>query len=248
VTTATQPVTDRRYLNRKQRDLNTLRGIPNRVDATEARNHLTELHRTMGWLDIAAASGSSACHLRYIANGRTLIINRVTHDRILAVRAATAPTAGLYVDATGARRRIHALMARGHSQDAIAAAAHTTQHRISVISLGHPRVRQKIADRIADAYDHLAHTDGTSKRALYLARKNQWLTTDYWADVDRIDDPDFDPNAEIPRGQQIADDVRWLMTVGGLTKQQAADRLGRSHSYINAALSDFPARDNEVAA
>lgn len=244
--TATQP--SRRYLNRKQRELNTLRGIPNRVDTTQARQHLALLRQTMGWTDIAAATGCSACHLRAVLSGATLTINRVTHDRILNTTPAVTPSRGLYIDATGTRRRVQALMARGHSQQAIADAATTTQHRISKISIGAPRVRQTIADRIADAYEQLAGHDGTSKRALFLANKNRWHDTAFWDDVDRIDDPTFDPDAKAPRPQEIADDARWLMAVGGLTQAQAAARLGRSHAYINAALEAHPAADDTEAA
>lgn len=244
--------TSRRYINRKQRELNTLRGIPNRVDATEARNHLTELRRTMGWLDIAAAAGSSACHLRYIADGRTTTINRVTHQRILTVRVAPEPTAGLYIDATGTRRRIHALAAIGHSQNTIATAASTTQHRISVISLGAPRVRQKIADRIASAYQQLAQQPAPDnhfgRRCRNHAAAQQWRTPDYWADVDRIDDPTFDPDARLPRIAQVAEDVRWLLD-SGLDRNATAQRLGISRDYVDKALREVPEpAEQQVAA
>ncbi|MET9222405.1 hypothetical protein ABZX65_27075 [Streptomyces sp. NPDC003300] len=232
MTTATPT---RRYLNRKQRELNTHRGIPNRVNATQARQHLTLLRQTMGWTDIAAATGCSACHLRAILSGATLTINRVTHDKILNTPAAVTPSGGLYIDATGTRRRIQALMARGHSQQAIADAATTTQHRISVISLGAPRVRQTIADRIANAYRQLADRDGTSKRALFLAAKYQWHDTEFWDDVDRIDDPDFDPGAKQLRIDQVGEDATWLKQAG-LTVDQIAHRLGISRDYAEKGL------------
>jgi hypothetical protein len=246
VTTATEHTDRRRYLNRKQRELNNLRGIPNRVDASEARAHILSLRRTMGWTRIAAATGCSACHLRYIVDGRTTVINRVTHERILATPPAPEVTGGLYIDATGTRRRVQALMAQGHPQYAIAIAANTTQHRISVISLGAARVRQKVADKIAEAYEQLAGLEGTSARARTLATQNQWPDSAYWHDVDRIDDPDFDPDTTLTRIAQVAEDSRWLLAAG-LDRNTVAERLGISRDYVDKALREVPETSKAAA-
>ncbi|NUP46178.1 MAG: hypothetical protein HOW97_02520 [Catenulispora sp.] len=235
--------TDRRYLNRKQRELNTLRGIPNRVDATEARARLLEYRKTKGWVDIAAATGCSACHLRHIVSGRTQTINRATHNKIFNARLAPAPTRGLYIDATGTRRRVQALQAIGRSQQFIAEAANTTQHRINVITLGAPRVRQKVADKIAAAYEQLAHQpvpdNHFTRRVRRHAAAQGWHGPDFWDDVDRIDDPDFNPDATIPRARQVAEDARWLLD-GGLHRDHIAQRLGVSRFYIDKALREHP--------
>lgn len=235
----------RRYLNRKQRELNTLRGIPNRVDATQARSHLAKLRRTMGWNAIAAATRCSACHLRYIADGRTTTINRVTHERILATQPAPAPTAGLYINATGTRRRVHALQAIGYSQEAIARAAGTTQHRICVVSLGAERVRQKFADKIAAAYSALAHTPPAetrfTRRACRQAAERGWPDPQFWDDVDRIDDPTFDPTpvlTEVPRYVRLAEDALWLQEQG-FNRQQIGQRLGEDPDYVAASIRRY---------
>ncbi|BBB01029.1 hypothetical protein RVR_8261 [Actinacidiphila reveromycinica] len=244
MTTAVRTPPSRRYINRKQRDLNIARGIPNRVNTAIARAHILELRKTMGWNAIAAATGCSACHLRYIADGRTTTINRVTHQKILRAKPASTSTRGLYIDATGTRRRVRALQAIGYSQQAIAEAADTTQHRISVISLGAERVRQKIADKIADAYRQLAHhtppDNAFTCRARNHAAAQKWLTPDFWEDYDRIDDPQFDPTATLPTKQILAEDARWFMAMDGLTVTQAADRLGRSVGYIRDCLDEYP--------
>ena len=179
-------MTDRR----KIRELNRHRGIPNRLPATTAQAHLKLLRQTMSWGDIATAVGASACHLRRIASGEEPRINLYTHEKILA--AQPAPSPWRFVDATGSRRRIHALQARGHSQADIAAAAHTTQYRIGLISNGQRTVRDHLAERLAAAYDELAHRDGTSTRGRNFARANHWPSPGCWDD-DTIDDPTAHP-------------------------------------------------------
>jgi hypothetical protein len=239
VTTATPT---RRYLNRKQRELNTHRGIPNRVDAREARAHLAGLRRTMGWVDVATATGCSAAHLREVASGRTVTINRVTHDKIMSTQVA-APSPGLYLDATGTRRRIQVMQVEGYSQQAIADAADTTQYRVYLIAAGAARVRQTIACRIADAYEQLAHheapDDRFTRRTRAHAARQGWRDRAYWDDVDRIDNPDFDPDAKLLRIEEVAEDARWLIA-GGLDRDQAADRLGVSRFYVDKALREVP--------
>jgi transcriptional regulator with XRE-family HTH domain len=236
---------DRRYLNRKQRELNAHRGIPNRVDAKLARAHIANLRRTMGWIHLASATGCSAAHLREIADGRRAVINRGTHQKILSVRPTPAPDAGFYIDATGTRRRIHALQAIGHSQEAIARAAGTTQHRISVVSLGAERVRQKLADKVANAYDKLAQTPPADNRFTRRVRghaaEQGWFDPQFWEDVDRIDDPGFNPAATLgdtPKYIRLAENALWLKEQD-YTAQQIADRLGESSGYIAKAISRY---------
>ncbi|MEE6264955.1 hypothetical protein V2E29_04740 [Streptomyces diastatochromogenes] len=228
-----------RYRNKKRRELNRHHGIPNRLAPDEARAYIALLRQTMSWDRIAKESGCSACYLRDIAAGRVTRINRVTHNKIMSVIAAPNRDGGFYIDATGSVRRVRALMARGHAQHTIAAAAGTTQTRIALLAAGQQRMRQKLADKIDDAYQQLNHTDGTSTRARNVASARGWQDVDYWEDVDRIDDPTFDPNARDSRTEILGHDGIELVEIQGYTTEFAAQRLGVRELTLAQAIRRY---------
>lgn len=249
-TTATRPTASRdererqRYLNRKRRDLNRHQGIPNRHDPAVAIEHINLLRRTMSWAQIAAASGCSGCYLRNIQNGDVPQINGLTQRKILAVQPTPQAAPGFYIDAIPSVRRVRALMAAGHAQHIIATAADTTQYRISLLSRGQARIRVKLAEKIATAYEHLAHTQGTSARARFIAAEGGWHDPAYWEDTGRIDDLAFDPDATLTRVEQIAEDAAWLLDCG-LNRDQAAARLGITRRHLDRALRE--SREEQAA-
>ncbi|MEV6547934.1 hypothetical protein AB0M57_04395 [Streptomyces sp. NPDC051597] len=220
-------------LKRKQRDLNRHRGVPNRLPATTAAQHLALLRQTMSWDDIRRASGCSAAHLRRIAAGKEPRINRATQAKILAI--TPSPGGHLYVPALGSRRRLQALQARGHAQDAIAAALNTGQCIVSRILQGQPTVRLHVAQRIAATYRQLADTDGGSTRSRGLATLRGWPGPEYW-DEDDFDNPDFTPAiADAPRYMALAENARELEQQG-YTRTLAAERLGVTCDVLQRAL------------
>lgn len=227
------------YRNRKRRALNRHLGIPNRLPADTARQHLQKLKTTMSWTRIAAESGCSACSLRQIADGRTTRINGVTHAKIMAAQPAPTRDGGFYIDSTGSVRRVRALMARGHSQDAIAAAADTVQCRVGYLARGQKRMRQMLADKIERAYQQLAGHDGTSTRARNLAASKGWQDPAYWEDVDRIDDPTFDPNAIDSRTESLGADGIELIELQRYKPEFAARRLGVQEDTLTQAIRRY---------
>ncbi|MET9517472.1 hypothetical protein [Streptomyces sp. NPDC002994] len=223
-------------IKRKQRNLNRSRGIPNRLPATEAAEHIQRLRQTMSWADLRDASGCSAAHLRNIASGREPRINRHTHNKILTVQPS--PRGYLYIDALGSRRRIQALMSCGHSQYVIAAAAGTTQYRIGLICNGQATVRLHLAQRITAAYGQLANSEGSSTRGRNVAAKNGWAGPDYWDDGD-FDNPDFQPaDGATPRYIVLAENGLELEQQGH-TREQAAERLRVSKINLQQSISRY---------
>lgn len=205
----------RRTKRRKQRDLNLLRGIPNRVDATEARDHLNMLNQTMSWKRIGEVSGCSRNRLYDIGKGRVPEINRLTHDRILAIRPpSSSGDPKQLIDATGTRRRIQAMAMIGHSQDAIADAIGGSQWHIGKISMGASRmIRRRTADRIDAAYAELAQQAPEPSRYVTrcrnIAAAKGWRDPAFWEDMGRIDDPTFDPaTADKPLGRFELSELR----------------------------------------
>ncbi|MER7788584.1 hypothetical protein [Streptomyces sp. NPDC097640] len=228
-----------RRRNKKQRELNRHLGVANRLDPTLARQHLAKLRQTMSWVHIAEISGCSAAHLRNIAVGRMPQINRQTHEKIMAVQPAERRDSGFYIDATGSIRRVRALMAIGHSQHAIADAAETATCRIWLLAQGQPTMRQKLADKIEQAYKQLAHTPGTSTRARSMAAAGDWRDPLWWEDMGGIDDPQA-PEHDIPTPRFIEIGENALeLEAQGYSRQHAAQRLGVTVSTLETNIRRY---------
>ncbi|MFF7022970.1 hypothetical protein ACFY97_18455 [Streptomyces klenkii] len=175
---------------RKQQKINRQLGRPARMDASQARNRLLKLNKTMGWNDIAAAAGCSHRHLYLIATGKVPQINRGTHNKIMAARQGVS--GGIYIDPTGSIRRVRALQAIGHTLKTIAETAGSAESRIQPLAAGCPLMRRKLADKVARAYKVLADKPGSSTRSKNRAAAAAWAPPGAWDD-DTIDDPTAHP-------------------------------------------------------
>ncbi|WP_030975207.1 hypothetical protein [Streptomyces sp. NRRL S-1824] len=232
-----------RRAKRKLRDLNRHRGIPNRYQGDDVRAHIDQLHRTMSYADIAVASRCSRSQIRRIMQGGG--VNKDTRTRLLAV--TPTPRGGLFIDALGTRRRIHALQAIGHSQDTIADAASTTQYQIYSIISGQATVRYGFAQRITNAYRQLADTNGDCIRARRRAAVEGWAGPEYWDEED-FDNPDFTPAVEAtPRFIALAENSFELERLGH-TRQQAAERLGVTANNLQVAIGRYRKTTQQNAA
>ena len=197
---------------RKLSNVNRQLGRPGIVDAAPARQHLARLRADMSMNAIAKAVGCNRDTLTEIDNGTKKRINRSTHNKIMALRIGSQPTAALLIDATGTRRRLQALQTQGRSFDAIAESAATTRVRLEVIAKGQqPTVTRAIAERVAGAYESLLRTPlPESAGATRIRRKAEalrWREPLFWEDYGGIDDPEFDPAAverELKRDEKAA--------------------------------------------
>ena len=187
------PCRKEKLRKRKQFNVARQQGRGARVDATAAREHLKALHATMSWSQLAIATGCDPRGLQLLLTGQRKEINRSTHNKILAVKAPPTPSPGMYIDATGLRRRLQALAVLGYSGIYIAKRIKTADTRLHLITNGkQPTVRYVLARRIIAIYDELAHTPapaGRSRtRVIKLAADNRWAGPVAWDD-DTIDDP-----------------------------------------------------------
>ncbi|WP_255951597.1 hypothetical protein [Streptomyces odontomachi] len=194
------PCRKARNRHQKQLRLNHELGRSPFTDPAKAQAHLRELHQTMGWDTLAAATGIWFSNLVQIYNGQRTKIRHETEAKILAVAIPTKGDPGQYIDATGSTRRLQALACAGHSYAAICQAAGTCTNRVISIANGRqPTIRRDLADRIAAAYERLAFNPAPKNkhttRTRNVARAKGWRDPQWWEDYGHIDDPAFDPEA-----------------------------------------------------
>lgn len=164
------------------------------VDATAARTHLEHLRRHgHGRVTIGRQAGVHPSTIHRIVTGRRTAIHAHVEARILAV--TTVQTA--LVDATGARRRLQALVADGWPQTVLAEQIGWKVNNLTLVVSGSRRQLQPATYRaIYDLYARLAGTPGPDtyggRRARTYAAKRGWPACDFWDD-DAIDDPQAGP-------------------------------------------------------
>lgn len=229
------------------------------VDAAPIRQHLLALN-TAGITDsrIAQVTGLP---LRTITGfskprsdrGRKRGTRPEIADKILAVTVDnTRPS---YVDPTGARRRIGALVAKGWPMNQLATRLSAPPSFVWGI-FQRTTIRITTAEAIENLYDELVDKrperrgidKASSKRARAHAARNRWAPPTYWADrMDVIDDPDFTPEYGISRTEIVAREAVWLLEAGS-SIDTVAQRLGVTTGYVEDAIRKTTKRGYQAAA
>lgn len=214
------------------------------IDAEPVRQHILELQASgLGRRRIAELAGlhhSTVSAIIYGRDGRppNPRIRPATAAKLLAIQHG----AGHYIiPGAGTIRRVQALMAIGWPQTHIAARIGVTSGRISEL-LRRTKVTAATAQLYAELYAELHNQNpadhGIKRNSITLvsnyAVSQGWRGPDYWEDVDRIDDPNFDPDARDDLAASRVEDAEWLMA-GGLDYEQAARRLGISTKTLDRA-------------
>jgi hypothetical protein len=176
------------------------------VDAEPARQHVLQLKECgIGDRGIAALAGLDRGQIQKLLHGRTergtpppAQIRPATAAAILAVDITLDVLPGsLLLDATGTRRRLQALAAKGWPQVRLGARLHSDMHAL----LHTAQVTARNARAVRDLYDELWRTDPRDDgvgnqaytRALNHASANHWAPIGCWDD-DTIDDPSAFPD------------------------------------------------------
>ena len=179
---------------------------PKRVDAAPVREHVKALgQQGVGYKRVAALAGLAPSTVLKITTrdpGRAdgLPQQRVTPDtavRILAVRATLdTVTDGASIDATGTRRRLQGLHARGWSRRALAIRL-GMEHNALRLAFVNGTVSGRLARAVRDVYEDLwdqappastGHERASITRTLRWAAAHRWPVPAAWDD-DQIDDP-----------------------------------------------------------
>lgn len=250
---AQRQTTTEQYRYLKKWRLDRQRGLPRYVDPAPARDHITTLLVAgASRRAVAAAAGISPSVISRILADQAHL-RRVTADAILkvTVEQLRARTGGRdFVPDLGARRRIQALMAIGHSAAAIATATGDPDVSIRIVYnvLNKPGrwISQANHDRFDAAFRALAMTPGASTRSRTTAQAKGWAPPLAWED---LDDPAATPNlgdTTDDRGYRRLhlDDLEHLLDNDGpWTWEGITARLGVSRSAIENACARHDRRD-----
>jgi hypothetical protein len=165
-------------------------GMAGYVDSAPTLQRLERL-RELGWTfgQIGEASGIAFTVPASLLRHRYHRVRKSTHDAIQKVPLAPA-SSHRGVDATGARRRVQALMWMGWPAVTLADRLGIRPGTLSSeISRG--RMSHRLHRAIVDLYDELADTPGPSRGSAGKARGYGYLPPAAWDDD--IDDPDAVP-------------------------------------------------------
>lgn len=224
-------------------------------DPEPARQHIRELMACgIGFRQVADLAGVSRYvvgHLVFNYKRPILALRPEVTARILAVTPDGNHAPCALVDATAARRRLQALVANGWSVEALAGRLRMSRRNTSFV-MTRARITAKTDRAVASLYNELwdvppdestPQARKTALRARLHAQRRGWPPPLAWDD-DRIADPDAEPakDWQRPAGQRwrsvdLAAEVEDLMASEGLTRQQAADRLGVTKDAIEKAFS-----------
>jgi hypothetical protein len=225
------------------------------VDAEPVRQHILRL-QTAG-ISTTKIAKHLGCHPSNItAFVRPVGINRPRKHRTSPVNAARilAVTIGDIlpgtIDATGTHRRIQALAALGWPLVRIGPVIGI--HPSWVNDLLKKEVTSgQTAHSVRLAYERLADSNPerhgvskvSAKRARRRAARLHWAPPKYWAKFpDAIDDPHFTSEYGRTKADLLAEEATFLVTVAGLTRTQAAIRLGKDKTYVDRVLGPIDMR------
>lgn len=218
------------------------------VPADVVRNHIAWLDGCMLSLRaIGDTAGVSVSAVSHILRGDHSGVQRDVAARILAVTPRAVydrPNAAGFVPKVGAARRIQALYAIGwtgdHVNDAAGKPARFAQNLLNQKGVW---VTLDAWRAVVRAYDELGMTPGPSTVNRRRAQKYGWAPPLAW-DEASLDDPgalpETDEAADITAagwGRVNPDSLHDCAIEWGMTRDQAADRLGVTRDAIDAALS-----------
>lgn len=228
-----QPCREQGRAYRRRLGYDRSNGVSRRIDVTQTRVHCEQLI-ARGWLQrqIATAANLNQATVSVILTRGEGTVLRRTADAILSIHLdQKAPVPAGYIDVTGTRRRLQALMVLGYTPPEIARRTGIAASSLQQTAEGRwSAVRSVTAAKVARAYRKLATIPAPPTRIAEQARNQAmghgWHGPMAWDD---IDDPRCEPEVCEPPapGHVHADDVAELAG-RGLDDVAIGRRLGVS--------------------
>jgi hypothetical protein len=238
-------------------------GYTSLVDATPTREHIVVLREAgVGLSRITQLTGIARQTIQAILRGRpergnrpAQQVKRDTAERILALDPVNPDlAAGTPVDATGARRRIQALVCAGWSFPLLAERYGSTADHVRFLARA-DRLYLSTVRRITELFEELwdvAPPEQTEREqtaaavARRHARRRQWAPAMAWDD-ETIDDPAAEPQGtdvdHAPRlGLPPGEDLLWLF------ETESVEEIARRFNVRKATVQTAIARAREKAA
>jgi transcriptional regulator with XRE-family HTH domain len=240
------------------------------VDASRARDHVQALSAAgIGWRRAAELAGVSPASVNMLLRGRrgrapSQRIRPETEQKILAVRPGLeALSGGALVDATGAQRRLRALVAAGHSQARLGARLGISSSNFEQ-TMTRDRLTAETVRAVRALYDELwdvppdetgHRTKIAASRARNYARARSWAPPLAW-DEEELDAPDGKPAdgwrrpaRQTTRAAELAEDAEFVRQLGGYrlaTNTEVAMRLGVPRDRLEKALERTRSREAQA--
>lgn len=212
------------------------------VDAAPVQAHIQRLRDArFGWRRISDLSGVAVSTLRDIASGVTSFCYAPTVEAVLAITPESACPAQM--NPIGAIRRVQALIALGHTENAIADRVGMRQCNLWPYVSGRASwIRPATFDRIDRVFrelEALPRPEGwVAERARRRAARRGWPTGQDWGDT--IDDPTA-PSPLRTRPVSVLADFREeyldLRDHVGLSDPLIAEQLRISYDLLLSRLS-----------
>ena len=209
------------------------------VDATMVKQHLRRLHAAgLGTRRIADLTGLTSVTVRVILNKDQQRVHPNTAARILAIALPGKPhdppvADSVFIPAIGTQRRLQALVAIGHTQEAICAELGVAPNSFARVIFHQQKVTASFARRVDAVYSTMQFVDGGNDRARRRAAGFGWPPPAAWDD-DQIDNPDavYDPK---PKPTPFIERYCELVDLG-YTDIEIADKLGHSTETLERML------------
>lgn len=232
----------------KRYRIDVARGVPRSpVPASRVRTHVQALHTKGASIRaIAEAASCTDSSVLKIAAGKTTTVRRAVAARLLAVSLADVLDRGRPRDrlpATGAVRRVRALLALGHSHATITAAMGGGHQSGEVIRARSRWVFRDVHLAVLRAYDALSMTPGTSGITRTRAAAAGYHPPLAWDD-DTIDDPAARPAPRPAEHVPVVDELAIARVIAGTRTRLTA--LERVEAVRALAARGVP--DPEIAA
>lgn len=162
--------------------------------------------------EVAKVAGVARSTLEACALGLSRTVLSDTAAAVMAVEVPPEPIGLAVVPSVGTQRRLRVMSCEGHTNDIVANRVGWTRSTVSGwLTFDH--VRADVAAAVKHMYREVKGKPGPSHAGARKALTRGWLSRRYWPDH-LIDDPSYDPHANVRKPLGARRRLRALWSVG----------------------------------